>query len=149
MLKGIPVVPPVEAGADNHRWPVMNASFRCAGFLLEIRPAVERVPAIHLAAVSRAARELQRALELNLGRRPALREIPAVTIVQVARALRRRVDCGGSTQADTCRFMNPASDATALMTSPSLPVVQVRRTADIREVSPDPLLVSTEDYKRS
>ena len=45
--------------------------------------------------------------------------------------------------------MNPLIDAAALMTSPSLPVVQIRRTADIREVSPNPLLVSTEDYKRS
>ena len=25
-LSGIPVVPPVEAGADNHRLPVMNES---------------------------------------------------------------------------------------------------------------------------
>jgi hypothetical protein len=45
--------------------------------------------------------------------------------------------------------MNPLIDAAALMTSPSLRAVQLRRTADIREVSPDPLLVSTEDYKRS
>jgi hypothetical protein len=45
--------------------------------------------------------------------------------------------------------MNPLIDAAALMTSPSLPAVQLRRTADIREVSPDPLLVSTEDYIRS
>jgi hypothetical protein len=44
--------------------------------------------------------------------------------------------------------MNPLIDAAALMTSPSLPVVQIRRPADIREVSSHPVLVSTEDYKR-
>ena len=51
-LSGTPLVPPVVAGAENHLYPVVNACrpWR-SDFLVEQRPARERVTTAHRAAV--------------------------------------------------------------------------------------------------